>query len=154
MVSQEQFRPTQQETPEYAFDVSSLAKLRHTAQSCKEELYLRLRSGVLHLFRGGSCLSSSKEISKIHCFLERCACRLISTEWLGFYTVSDWLFLEETSQIQTAYHLPLVSLGIYGKHLQLYQVAQVPIQPDLECFQGWGIYCLSGKHVPVSPPSP
>ncbi|KAK4818441.1 hypothetical protein QYF61_013128 [Mycteria americana] len=34
-------------------------------------------------------------------------------------------------------------------HLQLDQVAQSPIQPDLECFQGWGIYHLSGKSVPV-----
>ena len=25
-------------------------------------------------------------------------------------------------------------------HLQLDQVAQSPVQPDLECFQGWGIY--------------
>jgi len=24
-------------------------------------------------------------------------------------------------------------------HLQLGQVAQSPVQPDLECFQGWGI---------------
>ena len=33
--------------------------------------------------------------------------------------------------------------------LQLYQVAQSPIQPDLECFQGWGTYHLSGQPVPV-----
>jgi len=33
-------------------------------------------------------------------------------------------------------------------HLALDQVAQSPIQPDLECFQGWGIYHLSGKPVP------
>jgi len=26
------------------------------------------------------------------------------------------------------------------RHLQLGQVAQSLIQPDLECFQGWGIY--------------
>ncbi|KAK4822001.1 hypothetical protein QYF61_006615, partial [Mycteria americana] len=34
-------------------------------------------------------------------------------------------------------------------HLQLDQVAQSPVQPDLECFQGWGIYRLSGQPVPV-----
>jgi len=34
-------------------------------------------------------------------------------------------------------------------HLQLDQVAQSPIQPDLECFHGWGIYHLSGQPVPV-----
>ncbi|KAK4810053.1 hypothetical protein QYF61_005116 [Mycteria americana] len=41
-------------------------------------------------------------------------------------------------------------IGNTGKgHLQLDQVAQSPIQPDLECFQGWGIYHLSGQPVPV-----
>ena len=34
-------------------------------------------------------------------------------------------------------------------YLQLDQVAQSSIQPDLECFQGWGIYHLSGQPVPV-----
>ena len=42
----------------------------------------------------------------------------------------------------------LVPAPLLG-HLQLDQVAQSPIQPDLECFQGWGIYNLSGQHVPV-----
>jgi len=35
-------------------------------------------------------------------------------------------------------------------HLPLDQVAQSPVQPDLECFQGWGIYHLSGQPMPVS----
>lgn len=39
-------------------------------------------------------------------------------------------------------------------HPELDQAAQSPIQPDLRCFQGWGIYHLSGQPVPVSPPSP
>ena len=30
-------------------------------------------------------------------------------------------------------------------HLQLDQVAQSPIQPDLECLQGWGIHHLLGQ---------
>ncbi|KAK4823976.1 hypothetical protein QYF61_008595 [Mycteria americana] len=34
-------------------------------------------------------------------------------------------------------------------HLQLDQVAQSPVQPGLECFQGWSIYHLSGQPVPV-----
>ena len=34
-------------------------------------------------------------------------------------------------------------------HLPLDQVAQSPVQSDLECFQGWGIYHLSGQPVPV-----
>ncbi|KAK4824075.1 hypothetical protein QYF61_010586, partial [Mycteria americana] len=34
-------------------------------------------------------------------------------------------------------------------HLQLDQVAQSLIQPDLECSQGWGICHLSGQPVPV-----
>ena len=35
-------------------------------------------------------------------------------------------------------------------HFPLDQVAQSPIQPGLECFQGGGIHSLSGQHVPVS----
>ena len=35
------------------------------------------------------------------------------------------------------------------RHLELDQVAQSPIQPDLECFQGWDIEHLSGQPVPV-----
>ena len=35
-------------------------------------------------------------------------------------------------------------------HLPLDQVAQRPIQPDIECLQAWGIYHLSGQPVPVS----
>jgi len=34
-------------------------------------------------------------------------------------------------------------------HLLLDQAAQSPIQPNLECFQGWGIHHLSGQPVPV-----
>ena len=34
-------------------------------------------------------------------------------------------------------------------HIPLDQVAQSPVQPDLECFQGWGSYHLSGQLVPV-----
>ena len=34
-------------------------------------------------------------------------------------------------------------------HLQLDQVAQSPVQPGLECFQGWSIYHLSGQPVTV-----
>jgi len=34
-------------------------------------------------------------------------------------------------------------------HLPLDQVAQSAVQPDLECFQGWGIDHLSGEPVPV-----
>jgi len=34
-------------------------------------------------------------------------------------------------------------------HLSLDQVAQSPIQPDLQSYQGWSIYHISGQHVPV-----
>jgi len=34
-------------------------------------------------------------------------------------------------------------------HLQLDQVAQSPIQPGPECFQGWGLHYLSLQSVPV-----
>jgi len=34
-------------------------------------------------------------------------------------------------------------------HLLLDQAGQSPVQPGLECFQGWGINHLSGQSVPV-----
>jgi len=34
-------------------------------------------------------------------------------------------------------------------HLQLDEVVQSLVQPSPECFQGWGIYHLSGQPVPV-----
>jgi len=34
-------------------------------------------------------------------------------------------------------------------HLPLDRIAQSPVQPDLECFQAWGICHLSGQPVPV-----
>ena len=52
--------------------------------------------------------------------------------------------LEETS----IGHLVQLSCNKQG-HLQLNQDAQRPIQSDLECFQGWGTYHLSGQPVPV-----
>lgn len=36
-------------------------------------------------------------------------------------------------------------------YLPLYQTSHNPIQHDLECFQGWGIYHLSGQPIPVFP---
>jgi len=34
-------------------------------------------------------------------------------------------------------------------YLLLDQVTQSPVQPGLECFQGWGLHCHSGQPVPV-----
>jgi len=45
-------------------------------------------------------------------------------------------------------HLAQTPCNEQGR-LQLDQVAQSPVQPGLECFQGWGIYHLSGQPVPV-----
>ena len=43
---------------------------------------------------------------------------------------------------------PTPQLWAWG-HLSLDQVTQSLVQPDLEHFQGWGIYHLSGQPVPV-----
>jgi len=40
-------------------------------------------------------------------------------------------------------HLVIPTCGKQG-HLQPDQVAQSPVQPGLECFQGWGLHDLSG----------
>jgi len=34
-------------------------------------------------------------------------------------------------------------------YVQLDQAAQSPVQPGLECFQGWGLHYFSGQPVPV-----
>jgi len=52
--------------------------------------------------------------------------------------------LEGTFRVHLAQH-PCSEQG----HLQLGQVAQSPVQPGLECFQGWDLHCLSGQPVPV-----
>ncbi|KAK4815383.1 hypothetical protein QYF61_001371 [Mycteria americana] len=55
----------------------------------------------------------------------------------------------ETSPAVAVLGQGLMAPGGAEGHLQLDQAAQSPVQPDLECFQGWGIYHLSGQPVPV-----
>lgn len=57
--------------------------------------------------------------------------------------------LEETLEI----HLVLMLCNEQG-HVLLQQVAQSPIQFDLECIQGWVIHHLSGQPVPMPHYSP
>jgi len=45
-------------------------------------------------------------------------------------------------------HLAELACNEQG-HFQLDQAAETPVQPDLECFQGWGIYHLSGQPMPM-----
>ena len=58
--------------------------------------------------------------------------------------VIEWFGLEGTFRG----HLVQPSCIKQG-HLQPDRVAQIPLQPDLECFQGWGIYHVSGQTGPV-----
>jgi len=61
-----------------------------------------------------------------------------------FHRVIKWLGLEGTSRI-----MKLRPLHHRQSHqppnLILAQAAQGPIQPGLECLQGWGIHSLSGQ---------
>ena len=61
-----------------------------------------------------------------------------------FKNFMEWFGLEGTLKGQ----LVQPPHGEQG-HLHLDQVAQSPVQPDLECFQGWGIYHLSGQPLAV-----
>jgi len=63
----------------------------------------------------------------------------------GFaHRITEWFGLEGTLRGHPA-QPPCREQG----YLQLDQVAQSPIQPGLECFQGWGTYHLAGQPVPV-----
>jgi len=53
--------------------------------------------------------------------------------------------LEETFKDHLVHPLPRNEKG----QLQLDQAAQSPVQPDLGCFQAWGIYHPSGQLFPV-----
>ena len=61
-----------------------------------------------------------------------------------YHRTIEWFGLEGTFKD----HLVQSPCNEQG-HLQLDQVAQSPVQPGLECSQGWGIYHLSGQPVPV-----
>jgi len=77
---------------------------------------------------------------------------------------SEQLVIPKQSKgIQAAQHHRIECFGLEGTfrghlaqppcseqgHLQLHQAAQSPVQPGLECFQGGGIYTLSGEPTPV-----
>jgi len=58
---------------------------------------------------------------------------------------TEWFGLEGIFKI-ILFQLPCYMQG----HFPLDLVAQSPIQPDLECFQGGGIHSLAGQPVAVS----
>lgn len=66
---------------------------------------------------------------------------------MGFskYRMTEWIMLERTFRG----HLVQASCNEQG-HLQPDQIFQSPVQPDLGCFQRWGIYHFTGQPVPVS----
>ena len=61
-------------------------------------------------------------------------------KYICTYAVIERLGLEETFRGHLA-QPPCREQG----HLQVDQVAQSPVQPDLECFQGWGISQVVGN---------
>ena len=64
--------------------------------------------------------------------------------WCAFCLFIELFELESTIKG----HLVQLPCNKQG-HLQLDQVAQSPVQPDLECLRGWGIHHTSGQPVPV-----
>ena len=60
------------------------------------------------------------------------------------YRIIQFFGLEETFRG----HLAQPPCSEQG-HLQLDQVAQSPVQPGLECFQGWGLHYLFGQPGPL-----
>ena len=74
------------------------------------------------------------------CFMERCSaaplaeCDPFSVK-MDCHRITEEFGLEGTCKG----HLVQPPCNEQG-HLQLDQVAQSPVQPGVECFQGWGIY--------------
>ena len=62
-----------------------------------------------------------------------------------YHRITEWFGLEGTLKI-LQFQPPCRGQG----HLPLDQVAQSPMQHDLEHFQGGGIHSFSGQPVPVS----
>jgi len=70
--------------------------------------------------------------------------------WAGGGTSTMLLIIIEQFGLEGMFRGHLVQLPCSEQgHLQSHQVSQSPIQADLECFQGWGIYHLSGQPVPT-----
>jgi len=63
-----------------------------------------------------------------------------------YHRIIEWLGLEGTSRIMKIQH-PCHRQGHQPPHLIPDQAAQGPIQPGLECLQGWGIHNLLGQPV-------
>ncbi|KAK4822534.1 hypothetical protein QYF61_015540 [Mycteria americana] len=82
-------------------------------------------------------------------FKEKCHKKLIFHASAAGYgwRIIEWFGLEGTFKG----HLVQPPCNKQG-HLQLDQVAQSPVQPDTERFQGWGIYHLSGQPMPAEQP--
>jgi len=89
-----------------------------------------------------------------------CACKM--QEYTGFLrTICQHSLLYASQPVDN--HRIIECFGLEGTfrghlaqslcneqgHLSLHQVAQSSVQPDLDCFQGWGIYHLSGQPIPV-----
>ena len=108
--------------------------------------------------------------------LQRCCCCanfIMSTKPLAkqllihtslFSSTSNTYFTEQMwLSTSCFYHRIIECFGLEGTfrgqlaqppcseqgHLQLDHVAQSPVQPGLECFQGWGLHHFSGQPVPV-----
>ena len=69
---------------------------------------------------------------------------LLMKSYKDNYRIIEWFGLEGTIKG----HLVQSPCSEQG-YLLLDQVAQSPVQPGLECFQGWGFYHLSGQPLPM-----
>ena len=88
----------------------------------------------------------------IYSLLDNVSCNCIMLPfWALFKYTESQTGLGWKEPLRSSNSSPLLRQG----HLPPDQVAQSPIQPGLECFQGGGIHNLSGQPVPVShhPPS-
>ena len=78
------------------------------------------------------------------------SCLSVIGLWLLLKTFCCSCRIIESSELEQTFKGHLVQLPSNEQgHPQLDHVAQSPVQPDLECLQGWGIHQLSWQPVPV-----
>ncbi|KAK4806889.1 hypothetical protein QYF61_012610 [Mycteria americana] len=132
----------QGEAPEHLQYIDDIIVWGNTA----EEVFEKGKKIVQILLKASFAIKQSKVKGPAQDIL---SCPVKGLSWFSFCRSGRRTQSNEESQWTIKGHLVQPPSNEQG-HLQLKQPDLSPVQPDLECFQGWGIHHLSGQPVPVS----